>query len=56
VWQRLVDGVGALLETELSVAAVILAPVCAVAAALLVAIVPSRRAATLSPGAVLRAE
>jgi hypothetical protein len=56
VWQRVVEGVGALLETELSIAALVLAPVVAVAVSLVIAVFPGHRAATLDLGAVLRAE
>jgi hypothetical protein len=56
VWQHVVLGVGAILETEVSLAALLLVPLAALAVSLLVAIVPGRRAASLHPGAVLRAE
>jgi ABC-type lipoprotein release transport system permease subunit len=56
VWQRVVAGIGALLDTEVSVTALVAVPIAALLVALLVATVPGRRAARLSPAAILRTE
>jgi ABC-type lipoprotein release transport system permease subunit len=56
VWRHVVAGVGAVLETQVSAAALVLVPLAALSVSLLVAIVPGRRAASMRPGAILRAE
>jgi hypothetical protein len=56
VWQRVVDGVGSLLDTETPRGLLVAVPAGAVLVAVMVAIVPGHRAASLRPGDALRAE
>jgi predicted lysophospholipase L1 biosynthesis ABC-type transport system permease subunit len=56
VWQRIVDGVGAVVSVELPMAFVVLAPLVAIGLGLVLSLLTGRRMASLSPATVLRAE
>jgi putative ABC transport system permease protein len=56
VWQRVVAGVGSLLDTETPRGLLLAVPAGAVLIAVMVAIVPGHRAASVRPGDALRAE
>jgi ABC-type antimicrobial peptide transport system permease subunit len=56
VWQRVAEGTGAVVETVVPAWAWALAPLGAVVVALMVALVPSGRAAAMRPAEMLRTE
>jgi FtsX-like permease family len=56
IWQRVADGVGAVVKTEIPMPLLIVAPVSALAVAIAVATIPAHRAARLRPADVLRTE
>ena len=56
IWQRVVDGVGALVSVGVPLVAMVAAPALAIGLALLLSSVSGRRAAHLHPALVLRAE
>jgi predicted lysophospholipase L1 biosynthesis ABC-type transport system permease subunit len=56
VWQRIVDGVGALVSVEVPLVVVLLAPLVAIGLGLLLSVFPGRRVSSLSPAVELKAE
>jgi ABC-type lipoprotein release transport system permease subunit len=56
VWQRIVNGVGALVSVEVPAAVLLLAPLVAIGLGLLLSVFSGRRVASLSPASVLKAE
>ena len=56
IWQRVAKGVGALVEVTVPAAVVVVAPMAALALALLLSLLAGRRASGLRPAVVLRSE
>jgi hypothetical protein len=56
VWQRIVDGVGALVSVQVPAVVLLLAPLVAIGLGLVLSIFTGRRMASLSPATVLKAE
>ena len=56
IWQRVAEGIGALVEVRVPLFVLVGAPVVAVALSLFIAMFTGRRAAGLNPATALRAE